>query len=372
MAESVLWDYFDHTAAKHRVLRAYLDAWIPVMGQQELKVAGVRGISPRLLLVDGFAGPGRYKRGEPGSPLIMLEALAKHKDRDKIADVQFTYLFIEYNSKRVEYLRKELREFDIPPNAQVEVRKGKFEQTFRDFVQNANLGEQFPPTFAFIDPFGYSNAPLSRVGWFFDFQRTEALIFLPLTDIARFVGKADQGKTLTELFDSDRWQQAKALDLPERKACLLSLFEEQLLRHGHVKYVRSFQLLTSRRKRDYRLVFATGHPRGFELMKEAMWSVDPEQGTRYLGSTITGQQVLFQRKPDTGPLLRTLREHFGERWFTIEEAESVTAKSDYLVKRHLKTLTLKPAEDRGELDVQRREGGRRGTFPAGVRMRFTR
>ena len=59
MPEPVLWPLDDHTRAKHRVLRAYLDQWLPIMGQQALKVhrAGAAN-PPRLLLVDGFAGPG--------------------------------------------------------------------------------------------------------------------------------------------------------------------------------------------------------------------------------------------------------------------------------------------------------------------------
>ncbi len=78
MIEPVLWNLDDHTRAKHRVLRAYLDAWIPIMAQQALKVRAQTLGAPRLLLVDGFAGPGRYATGEPGSPLIMLNALRDH------------------------------------------------------------------------------------------------------------------------------------------------------------------------------------------------------------------------------------------------------------------------------------------------------
>jgi hypothetical protein len=67
----VLWELDDHTAAKHRVLRGYLDGWIPVMANRAAHRIG----QPRLLLADGFAGPGRYAAGERGSPLLMLDAL---------------------------------------------------------------------------------------------------------------------------------------------------------------------------------------------------------------------------------------------------------------------------------------------------------
>jgi three-Cys-motif partner protein len=65
MADAVLWRLDDHTRAKHRVLRSYLNAWIPVMGQQAINVRHRTHREQHLLLVDGFAGPGRYIDGEP-------------------------------------------------------------------------------------------------------------------------------------------------------------------------------------------------------------------------------------------------------------------------------------------------------------------
>jgi hypothetical protein len=34
--------------------------------------------NPRIIIVDAFAGPGRYLGGEEGSPLILLNAYLKH------------------------------------------------------------------------------------------------------------------------------------------------------------------------------------------------------------------------------------------------------------------------------------------------------
>ena len=35
-----------------------------------------RGSFPEILYIDGFAGPGEYEGGEPGSPIIALETAA--------------------------------------------------------------------------------------------------------------------------------------------------------------------------------------------------------------------------------------------------------------------------------------------------------
>ena len=72
------------------------------MGQQAAKVVGQPSDRPRLLLVDGFAGPGRYATGEQGSPLIMLEALIEHDAFDRMGAVDFLYLFIEHDPRRVD------------------------------------------------------------------------------------------------------------------------------------------------------------------------------------------------------------------------------------------------------------------------------
>jgi three-Cys-motif partner protein len=248
----------------------------------------------------------------------MLDALASHTALERIKDVTFIYLFIEQDRRRVERLENELSKLTLPPNADVHVEHGTFEESFRDLVENVTEGHTLVPTFAFIDPFGYSAASMSLTGRFLGFRRTEALFFLPLSFIHRFVGREGQESALTALFDSEDWREAIPLKGEERSTFLLKLFERQLQSQGQVEHVRSFQLRTSDGN-DYRLVFATGHERGLDIIKQAMWSVDPVAGTRYVAKTESGQEVLFQSSVDTRPLVNALRAAFGSEWFTVKE-----------------------------------------------------
>ena len=56
-----VWSIEEHTKAKHRILRGYLDAWLPIMSAH----------NGRLAYIDGFAGPGsmpvesRARRSSP-------------------------------------------------------------------------------------------------------------------------------------------------------------------------------------------------------------------------------------------------------------------------------------------------------------------
>jgi three-Cys-motif partner protein len=373
MPDPVLWPLDDHTRAKHRVLRSYLDAWLAVMGQATAKFAGSKSESPRLLLVDGFAGPGRYQTGEEGSPLIMLDALLSHDAFERMTKVDFLYLFIEHDERRVEHLQSELDDLDLPPNVKVSLEHGEFSDTFGEIVEDVHskLGHVLVPTFAFIDPFGYAATSMSLAGRFLEFSRCEALIFLPLTPISRFVTRSGQENAMNSLFGDERWRDASPLKGLERREFLLRLFEEQLRAQGKVEYVRSFELRT-KDGNDYRLVFATSHQRGLELMKDAMWSVDPFEGARYIATrTGDGQEILFtsdSKAVDTSPLLAHLHEKFGDKWFTIEKAQEATLFETPYRLGHLKRKTLAPAEKSGELRVDRSGGQQQ--FASGVKMQF--
>jgi len=370
MADPILWDQDAHTAAKHRVLRAYLDGWIPVMAQQTINAQAYRLGSPRLLLVDGFAGPGRYATGEPGSPLVMLDALISHAARSRIEPVQFLYLFIEHDLRRVDRLRQEVTKLGpLPSNVAVRIEHGEFEATFGSLLdQTTDHGKTLIPTFAFIDPFGYSTASMSLAGRLLAFRRCEALIFLPLSFVHRFVGRSGQETALTSLFGCEDWREAVDVQGDKRREFLLRLFERQLSANPSVEHVRSFQLRTHDGN-DYRLIFGVGHDKGLDLAKDAMWKVDPVAGASYSATTESGQEVLFTADElvDTAPLLAELRTRFGTEWFTIEQAERCTRVDTPFRIGHLRQRTLQPAEKAEKLEVERL--GRSGFRDARLRFR---
>lgn len=91
--KKTLWPIESQTHGKHIVLRAYLDAWLPIMGMR----------NERILFVDGFAGPGKYENGEDGSPVIALKALEEHSSKTRITS-EVVYVFIEGDKNRADHL----------------------------------------------------------------------------------------------------------------------------------------------------------------------------------------------------------------------------------------------------------------------------
>jgi three-Cys-motif partner protein len=361
MAEPVVWEMEPHTAAKHGILQNYLFAWLPIMSRY----------NGRLVYVDGFAGPGVYEGGEPGSPIIALNAYLEHAYRDRI-DAELVYVFIEEDSRRVKRLKKELgRLGKLPRNVVVEVIEGAFEDRFSEVLDDVEeRGASLAPTFAFIDPFGYSDAPMDLSGRFLQFNRCEVLIYVPLRHVNRFVGRAGQENAMTTLFGTDAWKKARELSGAARLRFLHDLFADQLKDECGLTYVRSFEIVSSANPASgYTLFFGTTHPLGLERMKESMWDIDPVQGQRYKDTTSAGIQPLFEHEVDTAPLRDALKEHFGTKAFTIEDACQFTLIDTPYLPSHVKRRTLKPLEENGTLEVLS-ERKRRGTYPAGTRMRF--
>jgi three-Cys-motif partner protein len=355
--KGTLWRLETHSRGKHHILRRYVQAWLPIMTSSHRRV----------VLVDGFAGPGRYVGGEEGSPLILLKSYLEHSHRESMTS-EIVYLFIDDRADRINHLKGEIGKLVLPINVQVDVQLGTYQEAFRRRLdQLQQSGQRLAPTFAFIDPFGYSDAPMDLTGLFLQFQRCEVLIYLPLPFIARFFERDGQETALNALFGTPRWRQGLGLGWHERLAFLHDLFRDQLRKSG-CTYVRSFEI-RSGAARGYHLFFGTTSLKGLEKMKEAMWSLDPLAGQTFGDSTNGDQLILFQVEPDTTPLLSALKERFGTQVFAIEAAEAFTLTDTPFAIGHLRKRTLAPAEKRGELEATTVRN-RAGTYPAGVRLRF--
>src|SRR5438105_4278929 len=78
------WEYPEHTAAKHEILRRYLGAWLTILGRGK---KGSKFRHRQLVLLDGFAGRGRYLEGQPGSPAIMFGEAKAVAEADHVKGV---------------------------------------------------------------------------------------------------------------------------------------------------------------------------------------------------------------------------------------------------------------------------------------------
>src|SRR6266704_3546265 len=146
-----IWPIEPHTAVKHQILRKYLDAWLPILGTY----------NKRIVYVDGFSGPGEYTGGEPGSPIIALEAARTH--RAELAG-ELLFLFVEERQDRIDNLNREISSIQLPAHFKVDVECGTFAENLTAKLNKLDAdGHQIAPTFALIDPFGFSGIPYNLI-----------------------------------------------------------------------------------------------------------------------------------------------------------------------------------------------------------------
>ncbi|MEK8018386.1 MAG: three-Cys-motif partner protein TcmP [Candidatus Parabeggiatoa sp.] len=99
----------EHSRAKHDVLGTYVERYLEILCRRY----GMTSF--KITLVDGFAGGGLYQAGEPGSPLILLQAVESAEAkinhfREKKMTVDAHYYFIEKRIKTFAILNSVLQQ----------------------------------------------------------------------------------------------------------------------------------------------------------------------------------------------------------------------------------------------------------------------
>ena len=355
-----VWSIKPHTQAKHELLRHYLGAWYPVMASRE----------QRLIFIDGFAGPGIYKAGEPGSPVIALRALLEHPAFPRHKEREFDFHFIEADRHRLERLQSELQCFyPLPRNVKVTLHPGTFEGVGDTLANDlGRTGANGAPILAFVDPFGVSGVPIELVRKLLASRKCEMVLTFMVGDLNRFLVTPEMRAQGERLFGTTDFSGIERAPQGERTIELVRLFEQQLGAAAGFRYALHFEMLRSNNSVAYYLVYATKHKKGVEKFKDAMWKVDPSTGCRFSdrdysqGSLLTGDHV------DVSPLQQQVAGEFGGHAVDIGLVEDFALLRTVFRRPHLMTVLRNMERDR-KLEVTRPGSGRSG-FPKGTQVRF--
>lgn len=365
------WAREEHTKAKHDLLLAFFHKWVSIHSGHFTQRGG--GL---VRVFDGFAGPGVYAGGEPGSPRILMEALFENDNlRGRWERVEFEFTFVEQDPRRADTLRRILTEYEVAVRGAARwtdrvrwsVTCGRYEEHVPQDVPGLSA------LFLFLDPFGYSHSPMTLTQDLVQQPKSDTLIFLPLSFVHRFADRAGQDAALDRFFGTPKWRDVP--NGPGRPRTLLELFQEELRAAGLV-WVLPFRLKPPDRGNEYWIVGASGHPAGFESIKQGFWTVDPRNGQGFAAprAAAAGQETFdfvepVVPGPNTAPLLAMLRGRFGREPFTVEEAVEFTKTTRFL-ESHLRRATLAPAETADQLQVRRPAGVRQFPEARGIIMQF--
>ena len=192
-------DFFDRkrpwSHIKDTVLVGYLKPYLHKV---------TRAVGERVLLVDGFAGPGRFKDGSLGSPLLMLD-VADSNVPGKCAAV-FANVDRSYHAELVAALQTRAGSTRAIP---LDVSAGDLlQQIARDFQGRSES------LFIYLDPFGVKGCELAQMRALLNRPKqssTEFLINLSTPTVLRLAGKGPtEWATLDAVLDGRWWQEAIA------------------------------------------------------------------------------------------------------------------------------------------------------------------
>jgi len=351
-----------HTAAKHSILRRYLDCWFPILGH-----AG------SVAYVDGFAGPGRYPTGEEGSPIIALNAA-----RDKIEHLKSgaQFWFVENDPDAATTLQGEIGRIraNLPGGLRVhDVVREDFEVGFKDIVSKLRTDRGMTPTFAFVDPFGYSDTAMKTFVDFLANPHCEIFFTFMAPSVARFtkLQKDNHLETLNALFGSSAWKECDDRDGRRKIRCLVETYSEQLSRD--VEYVKIFEMLDENQYPKYSLVFATNHIKGLKVMKDAMYAVARDFSFSFSDARHPNQRGLFPSDENDDWIADAAAElHANFRGQTVpiqSVKEHVIADTRYRFRNPI--LHALEDADPPKITVSRSGGKRRpSTYPDGCSIAF--
>ena len=354
---ATIWELEPHTRAKHVIFRKYLNAWLP-------KLTKWNG---RVVIIDGFAGPGKYSNGEEGSPIIALKAFLEHSYRVSMT-AEVSYLFVEADKKRCDSLRQIIDGIEIPDDVRISIRNEECEVALGRALDYLDKQEsRLAPTFAFIDPFGVQ-VPLEMIRRLMAHPKCEVFITFMISALHRFISTTEFEGPTDRLFGCTDWRHALTMVGSERETFLRLLYQRQLENVVGAEYVRFFTMRNTKNVPIYDLFFATSHPAGIDAMKAAMWKVDQSGHYSFADATDPNQETLFSKEPDWDQLFDFLADRFRGKeqpWSVVEEAIRRTPF------RILKTpLKAESRRTNSRFKIIPPEGARSGTLNARSVIRF--
>ena len=352
MASGTLWPRPDHTVGKHDVLVAYMKAWVPILGQRFGKA----------MVVDGFAGPGEYETGEPGSPLLSWRVAGDHKTAGRLGSADLDFRFFDSDPARVAHLHDLMLNEQRFSGMHYEVEHCLCADRLPSLLRECNSKKI--PMFVMLDPFGLKGVSLDLIGEVLSVPHSEFLFSFMHETAVRFGETAEVHDHLIDLVGDE---------VPaERSANGYCDILERRLRSLGSRYVLKFALWEGGRH-VYTLFFGTRNIRGCEVMKDAMWSV--AKGGSYRFDGVRRHQPLLLSEDAFGfdELVADLVDAFGRNeWIPVEKLDEFMAGDGTLFRKsHLRSKVLKPLQDLGGLAVR---GGqsRPGVFPPkrGIEIQF--
>lgn|SRR5574341_688893 len=238
----------EHTKRKHDILSEYLKAWIKITASH----------FPKIFVVDGFAGRGEYKNGDPGSPKIIISAAcAEIATKNCTAEC----FFIEIEDDPFNVMEKVVTQNNTQSKKVIPYfLKGNFEDKIYEVFDSITLKEA--PCFFFIDPTGFKDIDLEIIREIGGFRRPEILLNLQTAGILRNLQQPKLKDKIIKVF-------GETLPAGSKEKDVIKKYKDVMKNKCSFKHVQHYPVSFDEVNRPvYQLIHAANNDTGFKIMKE--------------------------------------------------------------------------------------------------------
>ncbi len=281
-----------HSEAKVQLLNEYLSRYI--------RILSLAGYTSEIKIYDVFCGPGLYKDGGKGSPIVILDAINNFhnslKATGKEVSTYFSCKFNDVEKSKVEKLKNNIdsQYGELKKIVGITITSNDYSEEIKTISDEVSEFDD-QKGFVFIDPYGYK-IKIGDIKNLVETKKVEVLLFLPIQFMYRFAKKEPPPLLREFMSDLDDEGNLPSSNSPfEYVKNLRDLFAKKM---GRDNFVVSF-LIVKDANTVFSLFFFCSHIRACEKMLEARWEMDSEQG-RGWKYNVAGMDSLFaDSSPET-------------------------------------------------------------------------
>lgn len=258
--------FFDESSEqsqiKARIVQKYFWAWAKVI------IPTVKRFDNRILYIDLFAGPGRYKDGTLSTPLLVLQKAIEDPDMRNM----LVTLFNDGDATNVGALKSAI-------DALQGIEKLKHAPQVSNEIVGERITKMFErlrliPTFFFVDPWGYKGLSLRLINSVLQNWGCDCIFFFNYNRVSMGLNNDIVRQHMNALFGEQRADnlrsKASGLNPAERENLIVEELSRALQEMG-AAYVLPFTFKNKEGTRtSHHLIFATKHFKGYEIMKGIM------------------------------------------------------------------------------------------------------
>jgi three-Cys-motif partner protein len=305
----------EQSTVKATIVSKYFWAWAKVIIPTAKQHGG------KIVYLDLFAGPGRYKDGAKSTPLMVLEKAITDPDMCQM----LVAIFNDKDEAHVKDLANAIT--SLPGIEELKHKPEVYNEEVGTRMVNELEGIKLAPTLFFVDPWGYKGLSLQLVNAVVKDWACECIFFFNYNRISMGINNPYVEEHMDALFGKERADELRAktrsMSPPDRELAIVEELSAALNPTGK-RFVLPFRFKNERGTRtSHHLIFVSKHFRGYEIMKQIMAkeSSSRDQGVPSFEYSLSDMRfpLLFELSRPLDDLEGMLLEKYAGKTLTMHE-----------------------------------------------------